>query len=56
MTVVDKMARLAMIAHNGVNRKGVGNVPYVALRRWRESDADALFAHASLLGHCTLLH
>ncbi len=30
MTVVDKMARLAMIAHNGVNRKGKGNVPYIA--------------------------
>ena len=29
MNVVDRMARLAMIAHNGVNRRGLGNVPYI---------------------------
>ena len=29
MNVVDRMARLAMIAHNGVNRKGLGNKPYI---------------------------
>ena len=29
MSVVDRMARLAMIAHNGVNRRGPGNVPYI---------------------------
>lgn len=29
MNVVDRMARLAMIAHNGVNRKGPGNKPYI---------------------------
>ena len=29
MNVVDRMARLAMIAHNGVNRDGPCNVPYI---------------------------
>ncbi len=29
MNVVDKAARLAMVAHNGTNRDGPGNVPYI---------------------------
>lgn len=29
MNIVDKAARLAMVAHNGTNRKGPGNVPYI---------------------------
>ena len=29
MNVVGRMARLAMIAHNDVNRKGPGNKPYI---------------------------
>ena len=29
MNVVDKAARLAMIAHNGTNRDGEGNIPYI---------------------------
>ena len=29
MNVVDRAARLAMVAHNGTNRDGEGNVPYV---------------------------
>lgn len=29
MNVVDKAARLAMVAHNGTNRDGEGNVPYI---------------------------
>lgn len=29
MNVVDRAARLAMVAHNGTNRDGPGNVPYI---------------------------
>ena len=29
MNVVDKAARLAMVAHNGTNRDGEGNIPYI---------------------------
>ena len=29
LNIVDKAARLAMVAHNGTNRKGPGNVPYI---------------------------
>lgn len=29
MNVVDRAARLAMVAHNGTNRDGKGNIPYI---------------------------
>lgn len=29
MNIVDKAARLAMVAHNGTNRDGPGNIPYI---------------------------
>ena len=35
MNVVERMARIAMVAHNGVNRDGHGNVPYVVRPHWR---------------------
>jgi len=48
MNVVDKMARLAMIGHNGTNRKGPGNVPYgghnraivALLKKWGYTEPD----------------
>ena len=46
MNLVDKAARLAMVAHNGTNRDGDRNVPYIMhphaivalLKEWRECD------------------
>ena len=29
MNIVERMARVAMIAHNGANRKGPGGIPYI---------------------------
>ncbi len=29
MNIVDRAARLAMVAHNGTNRDGEGNIPYI---------------------------
>lgn len=62
MTVVDKMARLAMIAHNGVNRKGPGNVPYIVhphavvalLKEWGYTEADDPVTLAVAWGHDVL--
>ena len=62
MTVVDKMARLAMIAHNGVNRNGPGNVPYIVhphgvvalLKEWGYTEADDPVTLAVAWGHDVL--
>lgn len=51
MNIVDKMARLAMIAHSGVNRNGPGNVPYIVhphavvtvLKDWGCAASDLVF-------------
>ena len=62
MNVVDKMARLAMIAHNGTNRKGPGNVPYVVhphavvamLKEWGYTEQDDAVTLAVAWGHDVL--
>ena len=62
MNVVDKMARLAMIAHNGTNRKGAGNVPYVVhphavvamLKEWGYTEQDDAVTLAVAWGHDVL--
>ena len=62
MNVVDRMARLAMIAHNGVNRDGPGNVPYIVhplavvsmLKEWGYTEADDLVTLAVAWGHDVL--
>lgn len=59
MNVVDKMARLAMIAHNGVNRDGPGNVPYIVhphavvsmLKGWGYTETDDPVTLAVAWGH-----
>ncbi len=59
MNVVDRMARLAMIAHNGVNRDGPGNVPYVVhphavvsmLKGWGYTETDDPVTLAVAWGH-----
>ncbi len=48
MNVVERAARLAMVAHNGTNREGPGNVPYIVhphavvamLKEWGFSEKD----------------
>ncbi len=48
MNIVERMAELAMIAHNGVNRDGPGNVPYIVhphavvsrLKSWGYTETD----------------
>ena len=62
MNVVDRMARLAMIAHNGVNRDGPGNVPYIVhphavvsmLKEWGYTDAADTVTLAVAWGHDVL--
>lgn len=62
MNVVDKMARLAMIAHNGTNRKGPGNVPYIVhphavvsmLKEWGYTEQDDAVTLAVAWGHDVL--
>lgn len=62
MNVVDKMARLAMIAHNGVNRNGLGNVPYIVhphavvsmLKGWGYTETDDPVTLAVAWGHDVL--
>lgn len=59
MNVVERMARLAMIAHNGVNRKGPGNVPYIVhphavvtmLKSWGYNERDDAVTLAVAWGH-----
>lgn len=59
MNVVDKMA---MVAHNGVNRKGPGNVPYIAhhhavvamLKEWGYTEQDDAVTLAVAWGHDVL--
>ncbi|MBP5509839.1 MAG: bifunctional (p)ppGpp synthetase/guanosine-3',5'-bis(diphosphate) 3'-pyrophosphohydrolase [Kiritimatiellae bacterium] len=59
MNVVDRMARLAMIAHNGVNRKGPGNKPYIVhphavvaiLKEWGYTEQDDAVTLAVAWGH-----
>lgn len=62
MNVVDKMARLAMVAHNGVNRDGPGNVPYIVhphavvsmLKDWGYTEQDDIVTLAVAWGHDVL--
>lgn len=62
MNVVDKIARLAMIAHNGTNRKGPGNVPYIVhphavvamLKGWGYTEQDDAVTLAVAWGHDVL--
>lgn len=62
MNVVDKMARLAMIAHNGVNRNGPGNVPYIVhphavaamLKDWGYTEEDDAVTLSVAWGHDVL--
>lgn len=62
MNVVDKMARLAMVAHNGVNRDGQGNVPYIVhphavvamLKGWGYNEQDDAVTLAIAWGHDVL--
>lgn len=62
MNVVDKMARLAMVAHNGVNRDGPGNVPYIVhphavvamLKEWGYNEQDDAVTLAIAWGHDVL--
>ena len=59
MCIVDKMARLAMIAHNGTNRNGPGNVPYIVhphavvtmLKGWGYNEQDDAVTLAVAWGH-----
>ena len=59
MNVVDRMARLAMVAHNGVNRDGPGNVPYIVhphavvsmLKEWGYTEKDDPVTLAVAWGH-----
>lgn len=59
MNVVDRMARLAMVAHNGVNRDGPGNVPYIVhphavvsmLKEWGYTEQDDAVTLAVAWGH-----
>ena len=62
MNVVERMAQLAMIAHNGVNRDGPGNVPYIVhphavvclLKHWGYAEADDPVTLAVAWGHDVL--
>ena len=62
MNVVDRMARLVMIAHNGVNRDGPGNVPYIVhphavvsmLKKWGYTETDDPVTLAVAWGHDVL--
>ena len=62
MNVVDRLARLAMIAHNGVNRDGPGNVPYIVhphavvsmLKGWGYTETDDPVTLAVAWGHDVL--
>ena len=62
MNVVERMARLAMIAHNGVNRDGPGNVPYIVhphavvsmLKSWGYTESDDAVTLAVAWGHDVL--
>ena len=62
MNDVERMARLAMIAHNGVNRDGPGNVPYIVhphavvsmLKSWGYTESDDAVTIAVAWGHDVL--
>lgn len=62
MNVVDRMARLAMISHNGVNRKGLGNKPYIVhphavvamLKEWGYTETEDPVTLAVAWGHDVL--
>ena len=62
MNVVERMARIAMVAHNGVNRDGHGNVPYIVhphavvclLKEWGYTEADDAVTLAVAWGHDVL--
>lgn len=62
VNVVDRMARLAMIAHNGVNRTGPGNVPYIVhphavvalLKEWGYMEKDDPVTLSVAWGHDVL--
>ena len=62
MNIVERMARLAMIAHNGVNRDGPGNVPYIVhphavvcmLKSWGYTETDDAVTLAVAWGHDVL--
>ncbi len=62
MNVVERMAKLAMIAHNGVNRDGPGNVPYIVhphavvsrLKSWGYTETDDAVTLAVAWGHDVL--
>ena len=62
MNVVERMARLAMIAHNGVNRDGPGNVPYIVhphavvsmLKSWGYAETDDEVTLSVAWGHDVL--
>ena len=62
MNVVDRMARVAMVAHNGVNRNGPGNVPYIVhphdvvalLKEWGYTEVDDPVTLAVAWGHDVL--
>lgn len=62
MNVVDRMARLAMIAHNGVDRDGPGDVPYIVhphavvslLKEWGYTEKDDPVTLAVAWGHDVL--
>lgn len=59
MNIVDKMARLAMVAHNGVNRRGPGNIPYIVhphsvvslLKSWGYDECQDVVTLAVAWGH-----
>ena len=59
MNVVDKMAYLAMVAHNGVNREGPRNVPYIVhphavvalLKEWGYTEQDDALTISVAWGH-----
>ena len=62
MNVVDRMARVAMIAHNGMNRDGPGNVPYIVhphavvsmLKEWGYTETDDPVTLVVAWGHDVL--
>lgn len=59
MNVVDRMAQLAMIAHNGMSRNGQGNIPYIVhphavvsmLKEWGYSEDDDPVTLSVAWGH-----
>lgn len=62
MNVVERMAELAMIAHNGANRNGLGNVPYIVhphavvcmLKSWGYTESEDPVTLAVAWGHDVL--